>query len=228
MSTPGISRRAAIGIALSMAASLGAAEAMRPRRRLADVRGRIDLARQVPSRVGDWAEDRSVMPVLPDPSVQAKLDTLYSQVLARTYVDSERRLLMLSIAYGSDQASEATSVHRPEFCYSTQGFRVRDAGIGEVDLGAHRLEVRKLIASGPRFEPILYWVTLDKQATLPGLGRKLAQLNYGLHGDIPDGMLVRVSTLGMDEARSYAVQSAFLQDLYKSMDPAVRERYFGA
>jgi len=228
MSTPGISRRAAVGLALSMVASLGAAEAMRPRRRLSDVRARIDLATQVPTRVGDWVEDRSVMPVLPDPAVQAKLDTLYSQVLARTYIDSSHRILMLSIAYGSDQASEATSVHRPEFCYSTQGFKVRDAGIASVDLGARHLDVRKLVASGPRFEPILYWVTLDNRATLPGLGRKLAQLNYGLHGDIPDGMLVRVSTLGLDETRAYAVQDAFLRTMYEAMDPTVRGRYFGA
>jgi EpsI family protein len=223
-----LSRRAALGVALAMAASVGAAEAIRPRRRLADLRAPIDLARQVPARFGDWVEDTSIMPVVPDPSVQAKLDALYTQTLARAYVDGAGHHLMLSIAYGSDQTSEATSVHRPEFCYSTQGFRVRDAGLAEVELNGKPLALQRLIASGPRFEPIMYWVTLADEATLPGLGRKLAQLNYGLHGDVPDGMLVRVSTLGLDEAQSFATQRRFISALYAAMDPAIRSRYFGA
>lgn len=223
-----LSRRAALAAALSMAASLGVAEAVRPRRRLADLRVPIDLARQVPTRFGAWSEDTTLIPVLPDPSVQAKLDALYSQTLARSYVDAEHRHLMLAIAYGSDQASEATSVHRPEFCYSAQGFRVRDAGLDELVLAGRPLHMRRLVASGPRLEPIMYWVTLDERATLPGLGRKLAQLNYGLHGDIPDGMLVRVSTLGLQESESFAVQRDFLSGLYDAMDPGIRPRYFGA
>jgi EpsI family protein len=79
-----------------------------------------------------------------------------------------------------------------------------------------------------RVEPISYWVTLDETATLPGLGRKWQQLRYGLSGSIPDGMVVRVSTLGMAEAASFALQDRFIADLHAVLPAALRSRYFGA
>jgi EpsI family protein len=81
---------------------------------------------------------------------------------------------------------------------------------------------------GPRFEPITYWVTLDEHASLPGLSRKLDQLRYGMRGQIPDGMLVRVSTVGLPQEQSFAVQKEFLETLYGAISPTVRGRYFGS
>jgi EpsI family protein len=211
-----------------MLLALAAAESLRPTQHLSEARSRIDLASQVPHAFGEWREDQTVLPVLPNPQVQAKLDVLYSQVLARTYINPEGQRVMLSIAYGSDQSSEATAVHRPEFCYSAQGFRVRGAGQQALDIDGHPLRVQRLIATmAPRFEPISYWITLDDQATLPGLDRKLAQLRYGLRGQIPDGMLVRVSTVGLGEAEGFALQHRFLQSLRQAMPAAVASRYFG-
>ena len=218
-----------IVLVLAMAGALAAAEAMRPTIRLSEQRERIDLGRQVPSQFGEWREDKSLTPVLPNPEVQAKLDTLYSQVLARTYVNARGERVMLSIAYGSDQSSEATAVHRPEFCYSAQGFRVRGAGVSTVTLPSGQLQVQRLVASmPPRQEPISYWVTLDQVATLPGLGRKLQQLRYGLKGQIADGMLVRVSNIGADNERSFGLHDDFMRQLREAMSPAIRARYFGS
>lgn len=225
---PALSRRQALCIGGGMLAALAASEAMQPTHRLADERGPLNLATDVPSAFGDWQIDQSIVPILPDPSVQAKLDVLYTQILARTYVNSAGGRVMLTIAYGSDQSSEATSVHRPEFCYSAQGFRVSGAQQATVALPAQPLQVVHLTARiGERFEPITYWVTLDQMATLPGWRRKLTQLRYGLNGDIPDGMLVRTSTVGLSEAESFALQSQYLQSLFQAMSPAVRPRYFG-
>jgi EpsI family protein len=78
-----------------------------------------------------------------------------------------------------------------------------------------------------RVEPITYWVTLDETVTLPGFGRKLAQLEYGLHGQIPDGLLFRVSSIGKDESESFHLQERFLRELAQHVDPQVRARYFG-
>lgn len=219
----------ALAMLLCMVAALALAEATKPRHRLAQDRPPIDLASQVPTEFGEWREDKSIQPLLPDPQLQARLDTLYTQVLARTYVNREGQRVMLSIAYGSDQGSEATAVHRPEFCYSAQGFVVKGAGVVAFDVGTQRaLKVQRLVATqGQRVEPISYWVTLDDSATLPGFGRRLEQLRYGLRGDIPDGMLVRISTIGMPVNESFAAHEAFIRSLRATVEPGISRRYFG-
>ena len=155
--------------AVLLLCALPAAQWLRPTQRTADIKGAIDLALQVPVRFGEWREDTSQVPLLPDPGLQATRDSTYSQVLARTYVNNRQQRVMLSIAYGNDQISEATAVHRPEFCYRSQGFNVQDAGLASVPLAGHTLRVQRLVAKlDGRFEPISYWITLDETATLPG------------------------------------------------------------
>ncbi|HET7864523.1 MAG TPA: EpsI family protein, partial [Burkholderiaceae bacterium] len=167
--------------------------------------------------------------VLPDPTLQARLDSVYDQTLARAYINARGERVMLTIAYGRDQSSEATAVHRPEFCYGAQGFQVRGRGVERVALDGGAVSVQRLVGTlGQRVEPISYWVTLADQATLPGVGRKLAQLRLGLAGYVADGMLVRVSTIGMPATAPYAAQDRFLQDLARALPSDVRARYFGA
>jgi len=210
-----------------LAAWLG--HALQPTRSLANELPPIDLQTQVPRSFAQWQPDDSTVPLIPDPTLQARIDSVYSQTLARTYVNPEGERVMLTIAYGSDQSSEATAVHRPEFCYSAQGFRVRPDGVAQVSLAHGAVTVQRLVGTlGRRIEPISYWVTLDHEATLPGIHRKLAQIRYGLNGLIADGMLVRVSTLDPVTARSYAVQDRFLRDLAEAVPPHVRQRYFGS
>ena len=121
----GLTRRSVLfgGVALASAA---AAVQLQPRTRLSDQRLPVRLESQVPQAFGNWKLLPGVVPVLPNPELQASLDALYSQTLARAYVGPADEKVMLSIAYGSDQSSEATAVHRPEFCYAAQGFRVQD------------------------------------------------------------------------------------------------------
>jgi EpsI family protein len=207
-----------------------AGEWLRPTQRLSEVKPPIQLERQVPEAFGEWRLDRSVRPVLPDPSLQAMLDSLYSQVLARTYINAQGQRIMLSIAYGSDQSNEATAVHRPEFCYSAQGFRVAVLRRESIEVGQTSVPVARVRATmgQQRIEPITYWVTLDEAATLPGLGRKLQQIRYGLKGQIPDGMLVRVSSISPDDALAFALQQRFIDQLYQAVPADVRARYFGS
>ena len=211
-----------------MAVGFLAAEVVRPTQRMSLREPVISLAQQVPEKIGTWQIDKSIVPIMPSPDVQAKLDTLYSQTLARTYVNPLGQRVMLSIAYGSDQGSEATQVHRPEFCYSAQGFQVKALGESSISIGAHELPIARLIGTmDTRIEPITYWVTLADTATLPGMNRRLAQLQYGLHGYIPDGMLIRVSTIGMSKEQGFELQTAFVRELFATISPEVRDRYFG-
>jgi hypothetical protein len=57
---------------------------------------------------------------------------------------------------------------------------------------------------------------------------KLQRLAYGLSGKIPDGMLVRVSTIQTDEQRAYQLQDRFVGQLLEALDPGGRVRLLGA
>lgn len=222
-------RPAVIVLFVLMTAVAVAAERFKPTERVADLKPKIDLARQIPSEFSGWVMDSSVAPIAPSPELQAMLNRLYSATLARTYRNAAGQRVMLSIAYGSDQSSEATSVHRPEFCYSAQGFRVKTLGREVIALDGYRLPVQRLLANqGPRVEPITYWITINDEATLPGIGRKLEQLRYGLKGQIPDGLLFRVSTIGLGAEDAFRVQDDFVRSLYGVFDTGFRPRYFGS
>lgn len=89
------------------------------------------------------------------------------------------------------------------------------------------LPIRRLLAiNGARIEPISYWVTVGNEATQPGLGRKILQLRYGLSGKVPDGLLVRVSSID-DNPEAYKKQNQFIIELAASMEKAEARRVFG-
>lgn len=210
-----------------LAASL-AAFALKPRARLADQRPPVALEKLVPERFGDWRLDPAVAPVTVGADVRARLDALYNQLLNRGYVDSQGRRIMLSVAYGGDQGGDGTQVHRPEFCYAAQGFQLMRNAAGELGTRYGVLPVRRLLAvQGRRNEPITYWITVGDNATVPGLGRKLSQIAYGLTGRVPDGMLVRVSSIDADSRKAYALQESFINDLLAALPEADRARIAG-
>lgn len=80
---------------------------------------------------------------------------------------------------------------------------------------------------GNRTEPITYWVTVGDKAVLSGIDQKLQQIRYGLSGNVPDGMLVRVSTLGIDEDQAYKLQEAFVRDMLAVVSVNERNRLVG-
>jgi len=199
-----------------------------PRDRLADRWGTLHLARVVPERFGTWRVDTGQAAPLVSADVRATLAALYTETLERVYVDDQGRRIMLSVAYGRDQGGEGTQVHRPEFCYAAQGFGLSASHDGQLATAAGALPVRRLEArQGRRREPITYWVTVGQRATRPGLERKIAQLRYGLAGQIPDGLLVRVSSLDADAARAWAIHEGFIQALIAALPVATRARVAG-
>lgn len=215
-------------IGVLMVASAILAVVLKPHERMADELPPIALADAIPKQFGDWHIDNSIVPVDPSPDVEAKLQEIYSQTLARTYANSEGQRVMLSIAYGADQSGDGNQVHRPEFCYTAQGFQLISSNIGSLVTEYGKLPVRRLLAvQGRRNEPITYWITIGDQATLPGFRRKLSQLAYGLTGTVPDGMLVRVSSINSNTESAYELQAKFVRDMLASMDPQDRIRAAG-
>lgn len=215
-------------IGVCMFAAAGMAMALKPTTKIADAGPAIDLETLIPKKFGDWRLDETIVPIMVSPDVQAKLDQLYGQTLTRTYVNNAGRRIMLSIAYGANQGSDDFAVHRPEFCYSAQGFQVKKGIEDTLKYGSGSLPIRRLEAiQGPRNEPITYWITIGDKATLPGLGRKLTQLSYGLTGKIPDGMLIRVSSISPNADQEYQLQDQFVNEMLDAVEPAQRVRLTG-
>jgi len=216
----------AVSICLVAASVLG--HVAKPTIHLADQQQHLDLEQLFPKRIGAWVVDTNQPVSIISPDVKALLDKLYAQTLTRTYVNPEGVRIMLSVAYGGDQ-SDATRAHRPDVCYPAQGFDILSSGVGEVALQSGRLPVRRMVAKlGGRIEPVTFWFAVGEYTAVSGQDQKLAQLRYGLRGIIPDGMLVRVSSINSDERAAYASQADFISSLKQAMPQASAGRVFGS
>lgn len=214
-------------VASTMFVAAVLAYAAKPRERIADSGPPLSLEEIVPRQIQGWKVDETIVPVVVDPRLQATVDKLYNQTLARTYFNASGDRIMLSIAYGGDQ-SDSMQVHRPEVCYSAQGFRVLREVVGELATQYGRLPVKRLLAvQGQRNEPITYWVTVGDKATQVGLQQKLHQLKYGLTGKVPDGMLVRISSISRSEQAAFDLQERFVQEMLAAMPDQARVRIAG-
>lgn len=219
-------RRALLTLGL-MVSSVAGATAWRPTGRLADTLPAINLDGMFPKQFAGWQVDDRMPVQLVSPDQQAVLDKIYNQTLSRTYVNRQGDRIMLSVAYGGDQ-SDATRAHRPEVCYPAQGFQILSQRRGDVQFDQTIVPARRLVAKlGGRVEPITYWVTVGQHITVSGTEQKLAQLRYSMRGLVPDGMLVRVSSIGTETDKLYAVQDQFLSELRAALAPASRDRVFG-
>jgi len=188
----------------------------------------IDLARVIPERFGDWRVDPDEATAAVAPDVQEKLDRLYGQVVARTYVNSQGERMMLTVAYGGDQ-SDALKAHRQEVCYRAQGFDVSRIESARVKAAGRDVPVTRMFAvRGERAEPVTYWFTMGDRVVRGRLERLRVQVESGLAGRIPDGMLVRVSSLSSDAPSAYAAQDAFVSAVVAAIPSSDAARFVGS
>ncbi len=177
----------------------------------------MKLATLIPQQFGEWRALPESHGQVINPQQTAMLSKLYSQTLSRSYINAKTEVVMLSIAYGANQ-SDTVSLHYPEVCYPAQGFTVAAKQKMELTMPQGTIRATQLMTQlGNRSEPVTYWSTLGNQVVQRGPETKLAQLRYGLQGQIPDGLIFRVSSLGREPAAGYALQSAFAQQLLASL-----------
>jgi exosortase B len=216
-----------LGVAagIAMAATSAAAPALKP---VPASGPAVDLEAVLPAAFGEWRLDPESAQVAPTPDVQARLDLLYRQVVSRTYVNARGEQMMLTVAHGGDQ-SDALKAHRQEACYSAQGFEIRALGHGEMQAGGRSIPVTRFVASqGERIEPVTYWFTMGDRVVLGRAERLRVQLENGFAGRIPDGMLVRVSSLSADTAAAWRAQQSFISAAMAALPPEQAARFVGA
>lgn len=211
-----------------MLASAAAASFMRPTASLAAQRPPIELDAMIPSRFGEWREQIDVAVHIVDPEQQATIDRIYSKTISRNYANADGYRIMLVIAYGKDQ-SDALSLHKPEVCYPAQGFKLLEQHDQLLDLPDRSIAATRLVTNlSQRFEPVTYWTVIGDHVTRGGAAKKLAEMRYGLTGTVPDGMLVRISSIDRDTVRAHRIQTEFALALVGSIAPEHRARFSGS
>jgi EpsI family protein len=221
-----MNRAAFVLAALMCTASVGA-YVVRPDTKAAEQGPQISLGKMVPEHFGDWRVEPQPVAQVVNPQTQELLDKLYSQLLSRTYVDANGYRIMLSLAYGSDQRG-ALQAHKPEVCYPAQGFKLHDLAQSLLSTKFGDIPATRLHASlGRRNEPVTYWFTVGDSAIRSAIEKRIVELRYGLTGQIPDGLLFRVSSIDTDRKRAYREQDRFINDLLDAVPQGDRLRLSG-
>ncbi|HEX5126927.1 MAG TPA: EpsI family protein [Rhodocyclaceae bacterium] len=223
-----IAMRNAVLALLAMILACGFSYALTPSKKLSDVVQSIQLETSLPKQFGDWRMDDNIMQVSTTPVQQQTLDETYDQVISRTYVNGQGRRIMLSMAYGSAQTKQLRA-HRQEVCYAAQGFQITNLRHDVMPLVTQSVKITRMVATlGRRVEPVTYWFTMGNEVVLSLFDRQIVQLKYALSGVIPDGYLVRVSSIGDDEASENALQQQFSEALMAAVSPDLRRRLIGS
>ena len=199
-----------------------------PEARFSDTRKSFKLSTSIPEAFGDWRVDKLMVPLPPSPDQQAILDSIYDEILSRTYYNSAGERMMLSITYGSRQ-NQQLRAHRQEVCYSAQGFKISQLERVVLPvLGSSIPMTRMLAVMQRRSEPVTYWFTMGDQVVLSYVDRELLQLKFALSGYVPDGYLVRISSLSSDVDQAHEAQLAFATELMGHVDAELRQRLIGS
>jgi len=228
MSDQRLTRRAAVA-ALLMAGTAAAGHAMLPTKKMSLLRGPFKLDALVPSRFGNWSVDTTSVGGIVNPQTEEMLNQLYSQMLDRVYVDNAGHRIMLSIAYGDDQADDSVQLHYPEVCYPAQGFQLTSNRKQVIQLAQGEVRVRRLEThfGDQRYEPVTYWTIIGDQQSLGGWDRKIAEIRHGLRGEIVDGLLFRVSSIDRNSEQGFQAQDGFIRDIVAAMTPPARRQLVG-
>jgi EpsI family protein len=212
---------------LLMVLTLILSTALKPSERRLATAQTFDIDLAIPKSFGTWTHDGRAMVAVVNPETKALLDKIYSQIVNRTYVNGAGQSVMLSIAYGSDQRG-AMQAHKPEVCYPAQGFSIRSLNAGSIITPIGKIETTRMTAiKANRFESVTYWFTIGDQQAKTNLERRFIEIKSVLTGQIPDGLLFRVSSIGGNSNLSFEIQDDFTKQLMSAVPPATRTRLAG-
>lgn len=216
-------RRDLILAGLGLAAA-GGAEALRPRKRLVLLRN-TTIEETIPRSFAGW-EAETVSDLVGPEQAGRLARSLYSEIVTRVYYEAATGAgVMLLAAYGDTQ-SDLLQLHRPESCYPAVGFTLRLAQSVDLPLpGGAILPARRVVATTEqRTESIVYWARMGEVLPQTGGQQRMARLDNAVQGYVPDGILVRCSTVGDPEAAFKLVDrfvTAMLHAVPKDKRPAL-------
>jgi EpsI family protein len=213
-----------------MAASFAIATWLKPHETWFEHIGSPQFEQITPKQFADWVEiTDTVGSNIVNPELQYAINNLYTQTVSRTYEQrSSGRRIMLSLAYGDNQ-SFSKQLHRPESCYSSQGFKIENLHEEKMQVLGQPTAVKRMVATiGSRVEQVTYWIRIgDRLISGPPHALNIARLQMGLKGYITDGLLFRVSEVADEDEYSHALQDQFINDFIQALDPAKQSIMLG-
>ena len=213
-----LSRRHALIGGLLMAAGV-AAEVRRPEVTNPAVAKKTFKA-WVPDKAGSWTSQGIGDLVLPPEDELS--DRLYDNLITRVYRGADDREVMLLLAYNNRQDG-MLQVHRPEVCYPVGGYTLTDTKAAQLDLGSQRVSASEFTASGPgRTEHVLYFTRIGQAFPRSWSQQRTAVVQENLRGSIPDGIMMRLSSLSPKKEDAMEDMRAFSQDFYRAAAPQLR------
>jgi EpsI family protein len=221
---------AALAFGLLMLAALALAHLLAPRP--APESARPHLPTLIPKQFGAWRQVESLQTIMPAANIESEVlaARLFDQLEQRIYINDAGEQVMLVAGYGSKQ-SGTLKAHRQEVCYQSQGSEIRDLAHGILRLSGGSIPVTRMVAVKPRrIEPVTYWFTLNDRALVSQTDWLRTQLASGLlQGHVPDGMLMRVSSLSTspDTAVAFLLHERFVRELADAVPPGQRWRLVG-
>ncbi|WP_295750783.1 exosortase-associated protein EpsI, B-type [Undibacterium sp.] len=211
-----------------MALSATATKLMTPTVYISKSLPAMDLASIIPAEIGEWSEQKELVTAVINPQALELINKIYTQSLSRTYHNKNGERIMLSLSYGTDQR-DGMQVHYPEICYPAQGFQILSKHQNQIATPAGTIAVTRLETNlaNSRYEPVTYWTTVADKVVRSGMDKKLAVLNFGLRGEIPDGLLFRISSIDTDTQHAYALQDSFVNSLAMLTELKEKKRLMG-
>jgi exosortase B len=181
----------------------------------------------LPKQFGDWKFIESINQVNPLPDTQDVVSETYGSLINRTYKNMKGEQIMLLVGYGNKQTMRLKT-HRQEVCYASQGFTISNLKNIAIKFDDATIQATQYLAQKDlRQEAVTYWFTMGNKVVTTKLDRLLTQISYGLNGEIPDGILVRVSNLSTNEQNAYTLNENFIKALLGAMDKNDVNRFKG-
>jgi EpsI family protein len=186
--------------------------------------GHTKLDALIPREIGSWSFE-SVSGLVVPPQDDLK-DQLYSDVLTRVYTARDMPTIMLLIAQSPVQ-NGILQLHRPEVCYPFSGYKLSPIAGHDIGIDANtNVQARFLTATASdRVEQILYWTRIGHSNPGSWMDERMAVAKANLRGVIPDGILVRISSISPDRTIVRELD-LFAQAMFKSLSAADRRTLF--
>jgi EpsI family protein len=209
------------------AASAGAGYYYTPRKVVSLV-GNAQLNDLVPMSFGDWLS-RDVSDPLALNDTESLSAQLYNQMVTRLYSNTSTGAeIVMLLAYGAKQ-TDSLQLHRPEVCYPAFGYELtrNEAATVPIVPGV-TVPARRLVAEAEgRRESVLYWSRIGETLPLDGSQQRSDRLRMSLQGLIPDGLLARFTSSGVEPDAAWTSIEGFVAELIVAMKADRRKVLIG-
>lgn len=215
-------RRAVIGGVLACASGLAYA---RQPKIAAPAMNKKTFVSLVPGPFGEWTTLTEGDVVLPPPD--ALSDRLYDNLVTKVYQKPGSPPVMMLIAYNNEQ-NGVLQVHRPETCYPVGGYELtKTEKIGIPNRGSS-IPASIFTATSPtRTEQVLYFTRLGNSFPRSWVDQRISVINANLAGDIPDGIMMRVSMLGIGQEQAKPLLFDFIREFISASPPRLQKLLVG-